>query len=108
MKEYTIGLYNPTIEDDSNIKECSIIFNDLDSLKNHLRPNDIVVLSSSFSLYSFNSKELIRLIDLYNLDIYVIGSKGDKNFNRLNFHTITATNEYIKDNEETIIKLLKK
>ena len=61
------------IEDESKLV-IVIRYDNLNDLKSHVRVNDTIELSSEFSIYNYTTKELLDLIENYNLDI-VINSK---------------------------------
>lgn len=106
MNTYRIGLYNPRIEDGSKLQHCDKVYSSLSELKKHIRCNDTVELSSTFSIYEYNSKEIVDLIEGYNLNIIIDSNESSSQFNKLTITTITAMNEYIKNNEAIISKLL--
>ena len=106
MNTYRIGLYNPKIEDGSKLQHCDKVYDSLSELKKHVRCNDTLELCSNFSIYEYNTNEIIDLIENYNLSIIIDGNKGRSSFNKFAITTITAMNEYIKNNEAIIGKLL--
>lgn len=103
---YKIGLYNPKIEDKSGLEECKIIFDDFQHMKRHLRINDTILLKSGFSIYGIDSREIIKIIDGFELNVEFLGDKNQRqNFNKLTIATMAAVNDYIKENIEQIKRL---
>lgn len=107
MSKYLIGLYNPLIEDESKLSHCNKVYDNLNDLKSHVRVNDTIELSSEFSIYNYTTKELLDLIENYNLDIVINSKENSKQFNKFTITFIMAINEFIKNNSKTISKLLK-
>lgn len=97
---YIIGFYNQNIDDIVKLCNCNRVFNDITSLKYHLRNNDIVMLASEFSLYGIDKKEIQRIADTYNIDFRVYGN------NDANLNTMLDMNEYVYNNKEIISKLI--
>ncbi len=109
MSNYKIGLYNPKVETDELLKQCNIIFNNFDDLKNHVRAEDEVILASEFSIFNFNETDLISLIENYQIDMHLVSgiSLGKENLRNivLNIKMFIGTNNYIKFNLDKIKKL---
>ena len=105
---YKIGFYNNKIEDDKGFEDFNIIFDDFDKLKKHLRENDVVTFKSEFSFYDMNIKEMIDIIDEYNLKIEFLNFSfsGWEGINSFTINVLLAIFEFIKDNKNIIKKLL--
>lgn len=98
---YTIGFYNDKVDDIVKLCNCNRVFNDITSLKYHIRDNDIVVLASQFSLYGIDKQEIQRIKDAYNVEFRIGGSVvGDK------LNTMLKLNEYVQNNKDMISKLV--
>lgn len=98
---YTIGFYNDKVDDIVKLCNCNRVFNDITSLRYHIRDNDIVELASKFSLYGIDIKEILELKETYNI-VFRIGGKdiGEK------LNSLLKANEFIFKNKETISKLI--
>jgi len=111
VSNYRIGLYNPKVENNSKLKDCSIIFDNLRDLEKHIRKDDEVVLVSGYSIYGYDDAELMKLIDDYNLNIYISDENGNnpvssKALSKMKIHLIIATNEYIRGSIDIIKKFI--
>lgn len=105
-----IGFYNELIDDKESLKECKIVFNDFEKLKNYIRKGDTVVTASNLSLFNIDSKELMILKDEFNLTIMpkeTLNSNLKKSMIDFQFNVLLATMDFIKDDKNKLLKLLK-
>ena len=107
---YKIGFYNEKIDDKLILKDCNIIFNNFDNLKNHIRYNDTIILASSFSLFEVDIMKILDLKNKYNLNILTINNI-DRNLSKsiidLEFNVLLGYMEFIKANIPTLDKLIR-
>ena len=105
---YTIGFYNDKVDDIVKLSNCNRVFNDITSLKYHVRNNDVVILASDFSLYGADKKEVLRLKEDYNVHFVVCGRElDDKETADKRFKRMLVVNDYILNNKDMIMKLFK-
>lgn len=98
---YRIGFYNDKVDDIVKLCDCNRVFNDITSLKYHIRDNDIVELASKFSLYGIDKEEILRLKETYNVEFRIGGKDMGEKLN-----SILKVNEFVFNNKETISKLI--
>lgn len=96
-----IGFYNSTIEEEP--KNCNYVFDDFDELKKSLRENDVIYISSWFSMFG-NSMEFLNLKT--NHVLVCDEFRTDRVFGNFQFEVIMPIIQLMYDEKDTMIKLL--
>ncbi len=100
-----IGLYNSKVEGCECLKDCDLILDNFEDLQKNIKEKDEVILVSGFSLYDYDMRKILSLMENKNVLIYENGQRENirnKIWINAQVSMIFIFNNYIRDCLETI------